>query len=241
MESASRQSSENSVGRMFDRIAPVYDKLNHILSFGMDFLWRRRLACLIDKEKQLKILDLASGTGDLLITLLKRNPNIIGVTGLDISENMLAICRKKIAGYNFAEKVSLVCADACSSGLSDNSFDIVTMGFGIRNTPDASKTLSEIFRLLKPGGETLILEFSIPSTKAFRFVYLLYLRYCIPFIGRLISGDKDAYRYLNTSIEKFCEQENFSSLMRKAGFSNVSMLFLTFGIVCIYKGSKTIE
>lgn len=238
MKSVSRQSSEDSVGLMFDRIAPVYDKLNHILSFGMDFFWRRRLAHSVNKQKQLQILDLASGTGDLLISLLKRNHNIIGAAGLDISEEMLSICRKKIAGYSFAGKVNFVCADACSSGLSDNSFDLVTMGFGIRNTPDTFKTLTEIFRLLKPGGETLILEFSMPPNKALRILYLLYLRYYVPFIGRLVSGDKNAYKYLNVSIEEFCKKEDFSSLMRKAGFENISSQPITFGVVRIYKGSK---
>jgi len=239
MNSVSRQSSDNSVGQMFSRIAPVYDKLNHILSFGMDFFWRGRLAGMVDKKKQLQILDLAAGTGDLLIALLRKNPNIIEAVGLDISENMLAVCRKKITRYNLTERVNLICSDVNACGLSDNMFDVVTMGFGIRNTPDSFKTLTEIFRLLKEGGSVLILEFSIPSNWMLRFFYLLYLRFYVPFIGRIISGDKEAYGYLNSSIEKFYNREEFSSLMREAGFQNVITLPLTFGIVCIYKGSKT--
>ena len=215
---------------MFDRIAPSYDKLNHILSFGMDLLWRRKLAEMIDKQRQLRILDLATGTGDLLIALLRKNPNIVEAIGLDISENMLDICRKKISHHNLTSKVNLICDDVCSSTVSDNSFDFVTMAFGIRNTPDVSKTLSEILRLLKPHGETLILEFSIPSNRAFRYLYLLYLRYYVPFIGRLISGDKEAYGYLNTSIEKFCKKEELSALMNKIGFENIISSPLSFGI-----------
>ena len=238
MESVSRQSPENSVGRMFDRIAPVYDKLNHILSLGLDFFWRARLAGMIEKNKQLKILDLATGTGDLIITILQKNPNITEAIGLDISENMLAICQKKIAKNNLSRKIQLICSDAAASGLPNNTYDFVAMGFGIRNTPDSSKTLSEIFRLLKKNGTALILEFSIPSNKLIRFLYMIYLRYWVPFIGRIISGDKQAYKYLNTSIEGFYNIKEFSSLMQKAGFHNVIATPLAFGVACIYKGSK---
>jgi demethylmenaquinone methyltransferase / 2-methoxy-6-polyprenyl-1,4-benzoquinol methylase len=241
MDSVSRQSSENSVGMMFDRIAPAYDKLNHILSFGMDFYWRGRLAGLIYNKNSSRLLDIATGTGDLLITLLRRNPAIIEASGLDISENMLAICRKKVTESHLNERVNLICADINSHGLPDNMFDIVTMGFGMRNIPDASKTLREMLRALKPGGSAYILEFSLPSNRLIRFFYLLYLRYYVPFIGRIISGDKDAYKYLNTSIEKFYNIEDFSYLMQEAGFENIVTFPLTLGIVCIYKGSKIIK
>ncbi|MBN2589750.1 MAG: bifunctional demethylmenaquinone methyltransferase/2-methoxy-6-polyprenyl-1,4-benzoquinol methylase UbiE [Sedimentisphaerales bacterium] len=223
---------------MFDRIATVYDKLNHILSFGMDFFWRTRLAGMVEKKKQLKILDLATGTGDLLIAILRKNPNITEAIGLDISENMLAICKKKIAAYNLSQKVKLIRSDADSSGLPDNTYDLITMGFGIRNTPDSPKTLSEIFRLLNKNGTALILEFSIPSNRLIKFLYILYLRIWVPFIGRFVSGDKKAYRYLNTSIEEFHNMKEFSSLMQKTGFKNITATPLAFGIACIYQGSK---
>jgi len=238
MESVSKKTPENSVGRMFDRIAPVYDKLNHILSFGLDFHWRAKLAGMVENNKQVKILDLATGTGDLIIAVLKKNPNISEAVGMDISENMLAICQKKIAKNNLSHKVQLICSDAVSSGQQNNTYDVVTMGFGIRNTPDSSKTLSEIFRLLKKNGTVLILEFSIPSNRLIRFLYLIYLRYWVPFIGRLVSADKQAYRYLNTSIEGFYKINEFSSLMQKTGFQNITAVPLAFGIACIYKGSK---
>lgn len=230
-------SSADAVCRMFDSIAPYYVLLNHILSFGWDFLWRRKLAKAVNNKK-LKVLDLATGTGDLLISLLRRNPNITEAVGLDISENMLAICRDRIAKHKLTERVSLVRSDAADSGLPDESFDVVTMGFGIRNTPDASKTLCEIHRLLRRGGKVLILEFSLPTNRIIRKCYLLYLRNFVPLLGRMLSGDKNAYSYLNTSVEKFYGMDDFSALMRKAGFVDVSAAPLTFGVVCIYRASK---
>jgi len=231
-------SPTDAVCRMFDSIAPYYVLLNHVLSFGWDFLWRRKLAKAVNKNKKLKVLDLATGTGDLLISLLRRNPNITEAVGLDISENMLALCRERIAKHKLTDRVSLVRSDAADSGLPDESFDVVTMGFGIRNTPDAFKTLCEIHRLLRQGGTVLILEFSLPSNRIIRKCYLLYLRNFVPMLGRLLSGDKNAYRYLNTSVEKFYSMDDFTTLMRKAGFSDVSAVPLTFGVVCIYKASK---
>ncbi len=230
--------SSDAVCRMFDSIAPYYVLLNHILSFGWDFLWRRKLADTVNNDKKLKVLDLATGTGDLLISVLRRNPNITEAVGLDISENMLALCRERIAKRKLTDRVSLVRSDAAESGLPGESFDVVTMGFGIRNTPDAFKTLCEIHRLLRQGGTVLILEFSLPSKRIIRKCYLLYLRNFVPMLGRLLSGDKNAYRYLNTSVEKFYSMDDFSTLMRKAGFKDVSAAPLTFGIVCIYKASK---
>ena len=222
---------------MFDRIAPVYDILNHLLSFGRDFSWRRRLADAIVKNEKLRVLDLATGTGDILITLLDRNPNIAEAVGLDISENMLAVCRRKIARRKLTGRVSLVRADASACGLAGESFDVVTMGFGIRNTPDAFKTLTEIHRLLKPGGTALILEFSMPANRILRSCYLFYLRFFVPLLGRLLSGDNHAYRYLDTSIEKFYRPDAFCRIMQKAGFSNVSATPLTFGVACLYQGT----
>ena len=131
-----------SIGQMFDRIAPVYDILNHILSFGCDYLWRRKLADCLDPGRKLQVLDLATGTGDVLISLLSQNPDITEAVGLDISENMLELCRKKIGKYKFDDRVQLVCADVTASPFSDESFDVVTISFGIRNTSDPAQTLA---------------------------------------------------------------------------------------------------
>jgi len=231
--------NSNPVGQMFDRIAPVYDILNHLLSFGRDFSWRRRLAGAVDKNEKLRVLDLATGTGDVLITLLDRNPNIDEAVGLDISEKMLALCRRKLARHKLADRIKLVRADVTASGMDDESFDVVTMGFGVRNTPDAFKTLTEIHRLLKGGGTALILEFSMPANRIIRSGYLFYLRFFVPLLGRLLSGDNNAYRYLDTSIENFHRPDDFCNLMQNAGFSEVIAKSLTFGVACLYQGTKS--
>jgi demethylmenaquinone methyltransferase/2-methoxy-6-polyprenyl-1,4-benzoquinol methylase len=230
--------NSNPIGQMFDRIAPAYDILNHLLSLGRDFSWRRRLSDAVVKDKKLRVLDLATGTGDVLISLLKRNSNITEAVGLDISENMLALCRRKIARRKLTNRIKLVCADILANDLSNESFDIVTMGFGIRNTPDAFATLTEIHRLLKRSGTTLILEFSMPANRILRGCYLFYLRFFVPRLGRLLSGDNNAYRYLDTSIENFHRPDDFRHLMQKVGFSNVNVTPLTFGVACLYQGTK---
>lgn len=231
-------SDSHSIGQMFDRIAPAYDILNHLFSFGQDFSWRRKLADAVDKNEKLRVLDLATGTGDILISLFRRNPNITEAVGLDISKNMLTLCRRKIARHKLTNRVSLVYADVSTNGLGDESFDVVTMGFGIRNTPDTFKILTEIRRLLKQGGTALILEFSMPANRILRDCYLFYLRFFVPLLGRLLSRDKSAYSYLNTSIENFHRTNDFCHIMQKAGFSDVSATPLTFGVACLYQGTR---
>ena len=233
--------NSNPVGQMFDHIAPVYDILNHLFSFGLDFSWRRRLADFVVNDKKLRVLDLATGTGDVLISLLDRNPNIDEAVGLDISENMLALCRRKITRRKLSDRIKLVRADVTASGLVSESFDVVTMGFGIRNTPDASKTLTEIHRLLKQGGTALILEFSMPANRIIRSFYLFYLRFFVPLFGRLLSGDNHAYRYLDKSIENFHRADDFRRIMQKAGFADVSAKSLTLGVACLYQGTRSDE
>lgn len=236
--SMSNKRNSLSISRMFDSITPTYDILNHILSLGMDFYWRRQLADTIDTKKNIRILDMATGTGDVLISLLHRHPDITKAVGLDISENMLALCRRKITKYHLTDKVTLIKADAAATSLASETFDYVTMGFGIRNTTEVLATLNETHRLLYQGGKVLILEFSMPSNRIIRNCYLFYLRRFVPLVGRLLSGDFNAYRYLNTSIENFYSQENFCRLMQKAGFTNINATPLTFGIACIYQGTK---
>jgi demethylmenaquinone methyltransferase/2-methoxy-6-polyprenyl-1,4-benzoquinol methylase len=228
----------SSVGPMFDRIAPTYDLLNHLLSVGRDTSWRRQVTEQLRGGEALQIIDLATGTGDLLISLLRGCPNIAKATGLDISERMLGVCRKKLQTRGLVERVDLVRADASATSFSGGTFDVVTMAFGIRNTANAAATLDEIHRILKPGGTTLILEFSLPGHGVVRWCYLKYLRSVVPRIGAAVSGDRQAYRYLDKSIESFYRPQAFSSLMRTVGFREVSAIPLTLGVASIYRGMK---
>ncbi len=223
---------------MFDRIAPTYDLLNHLLSLGRDYAWRRQVSEQVKGREPLDLLDLATGTGDLLISLLRRCPAIGKATGLDISERMLDLCREKLRARGLAERVELVCADASATPFPEGTFDVVTMAFGIRNTANAAATLAEIHRILRPGGTAMILEFSLPHYRTVRWCYLKYLRSVVPWIGAAVSRDKHAYRYLNESIEGFHQPEAFCALMQRAGFRAVSVIPLTWGVASIYKGTK---
>ena len=225
---------------MFDRIAPTYDLLNHRLSFGRDFSWRRKAARCIGAGGPLRVVDLATGTADLLIALLREHPHIVDAVGLDCSEEMLAVGRDKLRKCRLAARARLVPGDATRTTFADESFDVVTMAFGIRNTPDPQATLDEIHRLLAPGGAAVILEFSLPANAVLRWGYLVHLRLVVPLIGALVSGDRQAYRYLNQSIESFHGPAAFCAMMEQAGFHDVSAQPLTAGVASIYKGSKAI-
>lgn len=241
IESASRQPLDlvtQSVRDMFDRIAPAYDILNHILSFGRDVRWRRTLADHLDPAKTSRVLDLATGTGDILISLLHRHPKITEAVGLDISEKMLALCRKKIAKQPFNDRVRLIRGDAAACPFADETFDAVTMSFGIRNTADPAHILAEMHRLLRPGGTAVILEFSMPTNKILKHCHRLYLHSVVPLIGHLLSGDIRAYRYLGTSIEDFTMLEDLPRQLRQVGFSEIRTTPLSFGIACLYLCSR---
>lgn len=229
----------STVGRMFDRIAPTYDLLNHLFSFGRDWSWRRKAVGLLDKERSLRVIDLATGTGDMLIALLRERPNASEAVGLDVSEKMLAICREKLRNRDLQDRVELVLGDVSAAPFPDDAFDAATMAFGIRNTADVPATLREVHRILKPGGAALLLEFSLPACPVVRWFYLRYLRFIVPLAGALISGDRHAYRYLDESIEGFHQPQEFSRLMAEAGFREVSAIPLTFGVASIYRGVKT--
>jgi len=231
-------SPQNGVGKMFDRIAPTYALLNHILSFGLDFSWRRKLAQMLDGNHPIELLDLATGSGDLLISMLGKRANISKAVGLDISEKMLDVCRRNLGRANLADRAALIQGDAGRTGLGESSFDVVTMAFGIRNVPDPSRTLGEMVRVLRAGGTVLILEFSLPANRILRSIYLVYLRHIVPIVGWLVSRDKAAYRYLNTTIESFYRTCDIPDLMKKAGFANIATKPLTFGTVSLYSGSK---
>jgi demethylmenaquinone methyltransferase/2-methoxy-6-polyprenyl-1,4-benzoquinol methylase len=225
-------------GLSFDDIAPTYDFLNHLLSLGCDFAWRRRVARFLAQCRPAKVVDLATGTGDLAIALLQQGCGAEELVGLDISEPMLAIARRKVERRGYAERIRFTCDDATRTTLPDSSFDAVTMAFGIRNTPDAAGTLEEIYRLLAPAGTAVILEFSLPANRLVRAGYLAYLRLVVPLIGGLISRNRQAYRYLDTSIEGFHQPAEFCRTMETAGFADIQAATLTLGVATMYSGSK---
>lgn len=222
---------------MFNRIAPTYDSLNRILSAGVDRSWRKALAAeLPSSPPQLRLLDLATGTGDQLLALLETAPNrFASAAGADPAAHMLVRARRKplprLLGIPQPDWIE---ASADNLPFEDGSFDVVTMSFGIRNVPDPLAALREIRRVLAPSGKALILEFSIPGNALIRHSYLFYFRHVLPAIGGFFSGDRDAYRYLNTTVEDFPHGEAFCSLLREAGFESCSARELTAGISSLY-------
>jgi len=236
-ESIPRASSVTTA-QMFDRVAATYSLLNHVLSFGRDFSWRRQLAEAIPPQPGMRVLDLATGTGELLLEIAHRHPQAAQLLGLDISENMLAICQKRIRQHNLGSRVRAMLGDATDTGLEAESFEVVTCAFGVRNVRNPSRMLGEVYRLLRPGGTTLILEFSLPPARLLRAVYLLYLRGLVPLIGGLLCGDRAAYRYLNKTIEVFYKPDEFCGLIRRAGLVGATARPLTFGVVQLYQAVK---
>lgn len=223
---------------MFDRIAPAYDRLNHILSWGLDRRWRRHAAQRLDLASGARVLDLAVGTGDLLIEILHQHPQVNEGLGVDLSEEMLARCRVKLKDRQLSERARLLAADALDLPFPDDHFDALTMAFGIRNTTDRCVALTEMLRVVKPGGQVVILEFALPGNRLIRWIYRIYLRIVLPLVGGLLSGRPGAYRYLFQTIEGFHAPEDFRDLMLEAGFDTVQIVSLSYGTVCVYDGRK---
>jgi demethylmenaquinone methyltransferase / 2-methoxy-6-polyprenyl-1,4-benzoquinol methylase len=239
METPHKTGIENKehVRRMFDSIAWKYDFLNHFLSFSTDKAWRRKAAATIAGliQKPL-ILDVATGTGDLAIEALKLDP--VSVKGIDISEKMLEVGRKKLQLKGLEGKIDLMSGDSESIPFPDASFDIAMVAFGVRNFADPLKGLSEMYRVLKNDGVVMILEFSRPQHFPFRNIYGFYFRRMLPLIGRFFSKDRSAYTYLPESVMKFPDNEAFLSILQKAGFSETVQKKLSGGIASIYTGRK---
>jgi len=219
---------------MFDRIAPRYDLLNRLLSFRRDVAWRKALVRALPAGDGLRVLDLATGTADVLLSLSAARGKIRRGTGLDKSAGMIARAQPKIA--EASAPLDLVRGDACGLGFRDASFDAVTIAFGIRNVPDVPAALREMRRVLRPGGRALVLEFSLPANVLIRNGYLLYFRHVLPRVGGIVSGDAQAYRYLNESVESFPYGEAFLKLMRAAGLRDAKALPLSCGIATLYTG-----
>lgn len=223
---------------MFDRIAKTYDPLNRVLSMGIDHSWRRKMATYVPEGEDLSLLDLATGTGDQLIALCRSVPHIRRAVGMDMSQGMLDIGRQKLETLSLGAETWLEVGDATQIPAQDATYDVTSISFGIRNVDNVSQALSEMYRVLKPGGRSLILEFALPDRVWFRSLYLLYFRKILPWIGSVVSGDRHAYSYLNQSVEAFPYGESFCQMMRDVGFVNVQAHRLTLNIAMIYQGDK---
>jgi demethylmenaquinone methyltransferase / 2-methoxy-6-polyprenyl-1,4-benzoquinol methylase len=228
------------VKSMFDSIAWRYDFLNHFLSFGIDYRWRKKAVRIISRyKKNPYILDVATGTGDLAIASLNLDP--VKVTGIDLSEKMLEKGRLKIQKKGLSDKIELVKGDSEQIDFDENVFDVVMVAFGVRNFCDPLKGLAEMYRVVKPGGILMVLEFSKPSVFPFRQLYNFYFFNILPFFGRLFSKDKTAYNYLPESVMKFPDNEAFLQMIASSGFVSSSQIKLTGGIASIYTGFKPEE
>ena len=233
-------SQQSSIGALFDRIAATYDGLNHGLSLNIDRRWRRQTVALMPPVEH--VLDVAIGTADLTIEMLRQD-KAQRVTGIDLSEQMMAIGKRKVKKYcpitNHQSPItSFLLANAQQMPFADHSFDGVTCAFGCRNFQNLDEGLSEMYRVLRPGGQVTILEFSYPSNPFVRAVYDLYFTHLLPTIGRIVSRDKTAYTYLNRSVKSFCWGEAFVQHLRQAGFRDTHFRPLTFGITTVYTATK---
>ena len=229
--------SDSPIAAMFDRISPKYDVLNHLLSFNRDKAWRRKTAKAVTQSHPKTILDLATGTADLAIALAKRNPESF-IIGMDISEKMLEIGRRKVAKEGLGSQIELRNGDAASLPFGDNAFDAVTVAFGVRNFEDLDRGITEIHRVLKPNGKAFILEFSMPEKFPIKQLYRLYFKHLLPRIGRTVSKDSNAYDYLPASVERFPKPNAFLHILGQSGFTNALAKPMTFGIVTLYTTYK---
>lgn len=229
-------SKKEQVARMFSNISGRYDFLNHFLSLGIDRGWRKKAIAILKPSKPQSILDVATGTGDFALQALVLAPQKI--VGVDISEGMLDVGKKKVREQGLEHIVSLQYGDSENLPFADNSFDAITVGFGVRNFEDLRRGLSEMYRVLKPGGKAVILEFSRPRMFPFKQVYSFYFSFILPKIGRIVSKDDSAYTYLPKSVEAFPDGADFLSILQDVGFKQNQCRSLTFGVSSIYTGTK---
>ena len=230
------------ISAMFNNIAGSYDLLNHLLSFGIDKRWRKKLIGRVLLKNPKSVLDIACGTGDLTLALFKKG---VQVTGLDIAQKMMDVAKNKIALYIRNKKImsqpepSFVCASAESIPFDNSTFDAVTIGFGIRNFENRGESLLEIKRVLKKGGTLAILEFATPKNKIWRWLFNLYFLKILPFIGKIISKDSQAYSYLPQSVSTFPQYEEFASELEHFGYINIDYIPLTGGVAILYVAQKS--
>ena len=230
-------SKKDQIETMFDNIAPNYDLLNRVLTLGIDTTWRAKAIKELKEHNPQQILDVATGTGDFALEAYKRlNP--AKIVGIDISHEMLEIGRKKIAKRSLTDQIELIKADSEALPFDDDSFDAVTASFGVRNFENLEKGIQENYRVLKPGGRIVVLEFTKPRIFPFKQLFNLYFRYVLPVIGRVKSKDPAAYKYLYESVQVFPDYDRFLEVMKKVGFKSCSWKSLSLGICAIYQGEK---
>lgn len=232
----SEKGKKEQVAQMFDTISENYDGLNKIISFGTDAKWKQKILKIVAAKKPTTILDIATGTGDLAILFAKTSATQI--IGLDISQGMLDIGKKKIEAQKLDTKIQMVLGDGENIPYADNYFDVITVAYGVRNFEHLEKGLSEILRTLKPGGQFIILETSVPTKFPFKQGYYVYTNFIMPTIGKLFSNDKKAYAYLSNSAQNFPFGEVLNNILRKIGFIEVVHLPQTMGVATIYTASK---
>jgi demethylmenaquinone methyltransferase/2-methoxy-6-polyprenyl-1,4-benzoquinol methylase len=227
---------KEQVTKMFDTISEDYDGLNRVISFGIDIKWRKKVVKLVKEKKPETILDVATGTGDLAINLAETNATKI--VGFDISSGMLEIGKQKVKSKGLDSKIDMILGDSENMPFDDNTFDAITVAFGVRNFETLEIGLKEILRVLKPNGTFVILETSIPAKSFYKFGYNLYTKNLMPLIGKLFSKDKVAYKYLSESASVFPYGEALNNILREIGFINVEDFPQTFGVATIYTSSK---
>jgi len=232
----SKLGKKEQVTKMFDTISGEYDGLNRVISFGIDIKWRKKVVEIVKATNPDSILDIATGTGDLAINLAETNATKI--IGLDISSGMLDIGKTKITAKKLDDRIEMIIGDSENMPFEDNSFDAITVAFGVRNFETLENGLKDILRVLKPGGTFVILETSVPTKFPFKQGYTFHSKIVLPTIGKLFSKDKTAYKYLSESASVFPYGENLNNILRNIGFINVIDLPQTFGVATIYKASK---
>ncbi|WP_313111448.1 bifunctional demethylmenaquinone methyltransferase/2-methoxy-6-polyprenyl-1,4-benzoquinol methylase UbiE [Aequorivita sediminis] len=233
----SQDGKKKQVEQMFDNISENYDGLNRVISLGSDIKWRKKVIKMVGDTKPNAILDIATGTGDLAIQFAE-STNAEKIVGLDLSEGMLSIAKKKVFGKPISQKIEFIQGDSEALPFEDNTFDAITVSFGIRNFENLEVGLSEILRVLKNNGIFVVLETSVPSKFPFKQGYNLYSKNILPLIGKIFSKDKVAYKYLSESASTFPHGEKLNNILKEIGFKNVENHPQTFGVATIYKATK---
>ncbi|MFA7061426.1 MAG: bifunctional demethylmenaquinone methyltransferase/2-methoxy-6-polyprenyl-1,4-benzoquinol methylase UbiE [Pedobacter sp.] len=226
-----------NIQQMFGAIAPRYDFLNRLLSLGIDRRWRTKAVRLLKYQEGSRILDVATGTGDVALEIARTTPSSVKITGADFCQEMIELGEAKVAASPYAGRIDFLVAPCEDLPFPNNTFDSITIAFGIRNVVDRKLGLAEMWRVLQPGGRMIILEFSTPRSQLFRQIYYFYFRRLLPMIGGLFSR-YNAYKYLPDSVLEFPSHEEFSRMIAEAGFKNIHIHELTFGIATIYAGEK---